>query len=67
MQPRDLVHRLSFRAREAVTVSPPAWKRLARLSEVEAGLAAGISAFVSKSEDIDAICGRIAELVAARR
>ena len=38
MQPRDLVHRLSFRAREAVTVSPPAWKRLARLSEVEAGL-----------------------------
>jgi len=36
-------------------------------AEVEAGLAAGISAFVSKSEDIDAICGRIAELVAARR
>lgn len=35
--------------------------------EVEAGLAAGISAFVSKSEDIGAICGRIAELVAVRR
>ena len=36
-------------------------------AEVEAGLAAGISAFLSKSEDIDAICNRIAELVAARR
>ena len=35
--------------------------------EVEAGLAVGIRAFISKSEDTGAICDRIAELVSARR
>lgn len=34
----DLLHRLAFRAREAFTASPPAWKVCARMARVEAEL-----------------------------
>jgi hypothetical protein len=34
----DLLPRLAFRARSALTASPPAWKRRAGLSDAEAGL-----------------------------